>query len=73
MDIMKNLIQGLLLLVMRIGREEVAYFCDKGVRLWIIWQQQPKTIIPKYIQEKREVDRSDILAYDFNDDANYDF
>lgn len=32
-----------------------------------------KTIIPKYIQEKREVDRSDILAYDFNDDANYDF
>lgn len=23
-----------------------------------------KTIIPKYIQEKREVDRSDILAYD---------
>lgn len=32
-----------------------------------------KTIIPNYIQEKREVDRSDILAYDFNDDANYDF
>ena len=32
-----------------------------------------KTIIPKYIQEKWEVDRSDILAYDFNDDANYDF
>lgn len=32
-----------------------------------------KTIIPKYIQEKREIDRSDILAYDFNDDANYDF
>lgn len=32
-----------------------------------------KTIIPKYIQDKREVNRSGLLAYDFNDDANYDF
>ena len=32
-----------------------------------------KTIIPKYIQEGREIDRSDILCYDFNDRANYDF